>query len=245
MATACKRILLIRPESLRGRSSDNVDALLAATSLSVDCCPDVYRGLARLCRAEGDDVRGVIVCVDGLGTAELAFFAIASRVRHGLDLLVYADDPSSTWIATALERGATGLTTERTIQALDAGADPLPATEVEAIPAATEPIADECEFDSDDDTTARVPWIRYDDQPLRGAPLEEEEPSEAPDAIKPAPTAASAYEPLLTDEELRALIGDDVAPMALDDEHTGAGETEEVRGDGSGAAGPEGGNAVS
>ena len=75
-----------------------------------------------------------------------------------------------------------------------------------------------------DDTTAptRVPWLKYENRPVR----------QAPQRIAPQPTAAveptadrqpedasprkrpDATEPLLTEEELRALLGDDISSIA-------------------------------
>ncbi len=53
------------------------------------------------------------------------------------------------------------------------------------------------------DRTARVPWLRYDDLPQR-APPKRDEPAEG----KPESTPDEPHEPLLTQEELDALLGD-------------------------------------
>ena len=53
------------------------------------------------------------------------------------------------------------------------------------------------------DRTARVPWLRYDDLPQR-APPKRDEPAEG----KPESTPDEPQGPLLTQEELDALLGD-------------------------------------
>jgi hypothetical protein len=60
----------------------------------------------------------------------------------------------------------------------------------------------------------RVPWLKYGGGPSRAAP-QRAEPSANPrrTANAPAHPARAPYEPLLTDEELRALIGDDLVSL--------------------------------
>ena len=76
----------------------------------------------------------------------------------------------------------------------------------------------------ENETTAatRVPWLDYENKPVRQAPRrtapqptspvepkEDDQPKEASARKRP-----SATEPLLTEEELRALIGDDISSIA-------------------------------
>jgi len=57
----------------------------------------------------------------------------------------------------------------------------------------------------------RVPWLRYDDHPVRRPPSTREAQSRAPasDAEDRPSADGDSYEPLLTHAELEALIGDD------------------------------------
>lgn len=90
----------------------------------------------------------------------------------------------------------------------------------------TVPAAPVCEFDEpierrDEPTEAhedapsgrvRVPWLRHHDGPVRQGPR-----GKAPAAVEPVESAAqrsAATEPLLTEEELQALLGDDIASIA-------------------------------
>jgi len=67
----------------------------------------------------------------------------------------------------------------------------------------------------DVDGPVRVPWLRYPDRPARAAP---QRTPPSPRRAEPAPPVPApptfALEPLLTDEELRALIGGDIASLA-------------------------------
>ena len=71
-------------------------------------------------------------------------------------------------------------------------------------------------------TPTRVPWLKYENKPVRRAP--QRIAPEPTDAVDPkerhrpdeaiARKEPSATEPLLTEEELRALIGDDISSIA-------------------------------
>lgn len=67
--------------------------------------------------------------------------------------------------------------------------------------------------DAESDEPARVPWRTYDTvsrhPPRRQPPPPRTPPGPAPSESKPAPADDYESTPLLTDEELRALIGDD------------------------------------
>lgn len=64
----------------------------------------------------------------------------------------------------------------------------------------------------DQSGAARVPWLRYKDQPSRGA-LARRPPSPK-DSEDAAISSHGSAEPLLTEEELQALLGDDVSAIA-------------------------------
>ncbi len=91
--------------------------------------------------------------------------------------------------------------------------------------------------DVDTAEPARVPWLRYADEPVRRAPPPRRSapspPSEAPAPLPigrtvPAESALEpdSFEPLLTDEELEALMGDDIAAIAPDESSALRGDDE-------------------
>ncbi|MGB2988301.1 MAG: hypothetical protein WBE26_20720 [Phycisphaerae bacterium] len=255
----------IRVDPSQSASADKMDALLAATSLQVDVCGDVYRGLARLCRSWSDALRAVIVCVDGLGSAELEFFSIASRSCRGVSVHVYGDERSTARITRAVELGAAGRVTEEMIRELakaavsappkpirsDAAASATslkpsavgvestetsvrepgraevpnqPAAEVPAEPDGLKRTDEEIRRDP-----VRVPWLRYADTPAR-TPPRRRQPSpgraRAPEPVKPP---SFPREPLLTEAELRALLGDDIASIAPEEpDATGHNERDDA-----------------
>lgn len=254
------KVLHIRPEP-SGPSPDDMDARLASASLQVSPCGDVYRGLSRLCLTGPDDLRAVIVCVDGLVAADFEFFAIASRMYSGVPVYVYGCQRATSQIARAIELGAAEQVTEVIIAGLAArvfrptpqpavhepvprpgtpavSAPPLvpaeppeaPRSDADAVEWSTTSVPEEPLDESDhqasegvepDDATgaapARVPWLRHDERPVRRGPgrLEPTAPEQsASEAAAPARRSPTA--PLLTDEELQALMGDDIAAIAPD-----------------------------
>ena len=103
---------------------------------------------------------------------------------------------------------------------LESDAVQEPAAGLEIVRDDPPPQTDEPEIE----TTAatRVPWLDYENRPVRQAPRrtapqptsaveskEDDQPEEASARKRP-----SATEPLLTEEELRALIGDDISSIA-------------------------------
>ncbi|MHC4697712.1 MAG: hypothetical protein ACYTFA_13320 [Planctomycetota bacterium] len=202
------------------------------------CSPDVPDA------QEAPQPRAVIVCVDDLGPAELEFFLVLGRACPNLPVYVYGMDHFASRIDKAIELGATARATGGVIRSLADIAAPPPGetpepsvqdeTEPETSmgsaalgredeveqPASESPPAEEVESEPDHDSRegpARVPWLRYADGPTRGAPKHsapvppEAQPVEASD-LENEPREAS--EPLLTDAELQALIGDDIDDIA-------------------------------
>lgn len=88
-----------------------------------------------------------------------------------------------------------------------------------------QPLMPQPEIEVDEDTeTARVPWKTYDDDPKRTAPSSRRPPDfdgDDEDLAEPPVTPPSKplpdHTPLLTEEELQALLGDDIAAIAPDD----------------------------
>ena len=129
--------------------------------------------------------------------------------------------------ATALRPPFAGETTGRSDAA---SPEPLvvSAESVTETPGGEPPAAaaeDEHEVSAGEDAssdTVRVPWLRYDDAPVRTAPRHRELWPDEVNARVPAKPRSSSHEPLLTEAELRALIGDDVP--AVPPEENDAGE---------------------
>ncbi len=282
-------ILHIHPEL--GEEAARINKLLESTSLVVEVCGDVYRGLARLCTwkpspaGERSTPVAVVVCVDDLGPAEVEFFSIVARLRRGVPVYVYGSPQHDSRTAQAVELGATGRATEEAFRSLASAAvpprvepemvdgqaedavpgaavaeailpepllegpaplEPAPVQPVEVEPTAAEP--DEAVVEHPEKTEevrppgrARVPWLRYADQPVRTAPPRETPKpaapaAEEPDEGRPAdqePPSRRPRAPLLTPAELQALIGDDIAAIApqepeesgADDKDAGEGAT--------------------
>jgi len=76
------------------------------------------------------------------------------------------------------------------------------------------------EVEPDDATDAPpvpVPWLRHHERPVRRGPgRQEPEAGEQSASEAAAPARRSPTTPLLTEEELQALIGDDIAAIAPD-----------------------------
>ncbi len=64
---------------------------------------DVYRALARLGRMNANDLRAVVVCVDGMARRELAFFPLLSRVVEGVSVYVYGSEPAMISCSATIE----------------------------------------------------------------------------------------------------------------------------------------------
>ncbi len=283
------KVLHIRLDPSDSLPAGEMDAMLAAASLGVDTCSDVYQGLARLClvldapqlasratadvRPHGESSASVeeapwaiIVCMDGLSQAELEFFFIVPRTFQGVKVYVYGGARSKTRIGRAIELGATGRATEDVVRMLaDSGRLPRwstlarPAGPAEATPlrspleggttvgsdaASPEPSVvsaesvteglggeppaaaglDEHEVSAGEDAssgTVRVPWLRYDDAPVRTAPQHRELWSDEVSTDGPEKPRSSSPEPLLTKAELQALIGDDTGAINPEEDDTG------------------------
>lgn len=242
------RVLHIRPQppSLpeEGPHRSPIDELLAGLPLETQGCGDVYRGLALLLRPSSDPPQAVIVCLDGLGAPEFEFFSTVSKLRRDLKVYVYAAARSESRIAKAVELGATGPVTREVLAEL-AGGPSVPMA-VEAPARASERVTDKLvspviaqhghasvdhatptseppRIDEEEDARkpARVPWLRYGDRPARVAPPLREPPPQTLNPNPQPPTPPRSYEPLLTEEELRALMSDDFAAIVGDDPQSG------------------------
>ncbi len=242
------RVLHIRPQPPAspeaGPHRSPIGELLAGLPLETQCCGDVYRGLALLLRPSPDPPQAVIVCLDGLGAAEFEFFSIVSKLRRDLKVYVYAAAHSESRIARAVELGAKGPVTRKVLAEL-AGGPPVPMA-VEAPARASERVTDKLvspviaqhghasvdhatptsappRIDEEDARNpARVPWLRYGDRPARVAPPHREPPPQPLNPNPPTPTPPRSYEPLLTEEELRALMSDDFATIVGDNPQSDA-----------------------
>ncbi len=232
--------------------------------VTLETCPDVYRGLARLGRAGPADFDAVVVDLKTCGPLEMEFFAIARRLLADLPIYVVGGSDSDGRIESAVRLGATGrfdpeqanLRTrdpfatpstefderfteetrtaemfdeprlfpsdsihQETVKDTEPTQDRFPdrrdlagtpfsegngsrtdhATDLEPEEGA-EPLLS----DHDSEEPVRVPWLQYADAPQRIAP---QRIPPAPDDARPVRRPSS--EPLLTPEELRALLEDD------------------------------------
>ena len=227
------RVLHIRPQPPAspeaGPCRSPIGELLAGLAIEAEWCSDVYRGLALLLRPSSDPPKAAIVCLDGLGAPEFEFFSIVSKLRRDLKVYVYAAARSESRIARAVELGAKGPVTREVLAELAGGSpvpmaveDPARASErvtdkpVSPVipPAPSEPLRIDVE---DARKPARVPWLRYGDRPARVAP-----PHQALNPKPQTPNPPRSYEPLLTEEELRALMSDDIAAIVGDDPQSDA-----------------------
>jgi hypothetical protein len=194
---------------------------LRAGNLDFENCGDVYSGLAVLCReASADDV--VIVHADRLTAAEMEFFALVKKTRLARAVYVYASEYRLPRADAAVAAGATGVLTAEVVERLiseirDAGAV-RPATESPGLrvradeePEESPASEEQVEETDEPDVSVRVPWRQYDDAPQRSRPPSgnaDMTPSGESDRTE-GRREPSRLQPLLTEEELRALLGED------------------------------------
>lgn len=226
-----------------GRIAEELDSL----SVTVETCPDVYRGLARLGQAQKAPL-AVLVCVDDLDPRELLFFQVGARFYPRVPLYAYGSGRAEALITQALECGASGRATVELLHSLVPTTEKLviepgvesPRTELledsepvtveahrgndlaneppqEPKPATVEGMQDGQQEDGPEAPvgTARFPWKDYRDRPVRKPPPRSEPPAvETPSAPAANHAPEAHHEPLLTNAEMEALIGDDIPTMA-------------------------------
>lgn len=216
-----------------------IDTLLGTLRVNIHSCSDVYLGLARICSDRFPDPKAVLVCVDDLVASELEFFSILARLRRDLPVYVYGHDRSKSRMARAMEFGATAEATESLLRALAASPAPKPEPAPEPEPEPEPVVLDEPgkhdETVTHDETVAlegearcdrlpeateaapvRVPWLRYAAAPGRKAPPRDTGPVQPVDHDEPGDTTSGFCQPLLTEEELQALLGDNPVPPGDD-----------------------------
>jgi len=243
------------PREASNARRDWLTALDVHGQCAVETIGDVYRALARIGRDHDRAVRAVVVCTDELTPAELEFFELLRRLRRDVALGVYGTGRSRLDRCVAL--GAQEVHSDAALRELigfvdrpDEGAchsgratqAPL-AFEIE--PARTTPppvIVDEGDEDEIEDSletadpapgAIRVPWLNYEGGPNRAAPPRSPQSAESDrPAQASSHTARVPYEPLLTDEELRALIGDDFVSLGPERGGRDADEADDEEGAG-------------
>ncbi len=204
-------VLHIRHDADLSQATDNVTAWLTAAKLSVDSRPDVYRGLARLLRSDENSFPAVIVCVDSLDAPEMEFFALIARIRTATKTYAYGSRRADPRIERAKSLGARGPVSQTDIQALGA-ASPSNRSACTTTQPPVDTSPPEKPVD-DESKTPRVPWKRYDDRPERAAPPHRRGPAEIDAPNRPLEHPAAPPQPLLTEEELEALIGEPDPPQ--------------------------------
>ena len=231
------RVLHIRPSKGQSDCVAEMDARLSGSDLSVETNFDVYCGLARTCKAPAGTYLALIVCMDALGTNELEFFSIIARARPRLPIYIYGETATGTRKACALATGAIGATVDDVIRRL--GGTRAIEFQTKSVDEPPSPIAaetivttgesdggmlglDESGGSKDEDFSrpVQVPWVSRADTPARERPGDRE-PSEDLSRVEAfeseRATVRGLHEPLLTEEELRALIGDESPDVSSDD----------------------------
>ena len=230
-----RRVLCIIPRP----DNPTHPATLAAVDAGaeVETVDDPYRAMARMGPNAASPVDSVVVDVAALDASEMEFFDLAARYHWQIPVYVLrcgSGTVSSGKIDGALIRGARAAVSADQLTALLAAlptqadeeivpariaAIPIPESAIRNPQAySAEAAASAAKAGSAIDpqetrrtprkTSARVPWARYDDQPARKPPSGARSASVAPRA------ATKAEPPLLTQEELDALMDGRIAPPA-------------------------------
>lgn len=230
-STFGRRVLHVAPA---GHSpAERMSEALGEAGCEVIACADLYRALARMGRNQGGQLCAVVVCLDPTDAAQPEFLQLAARHHRRVPVYVYAESHARSKIDLALRLGAKDTIRPETANRVLPYSAPAPtaapneSASVESQAAgptaqrpADEPAESMVPARSDGDREeqpdaemeepagpARVPWLRYDGGPKRTPPqptparARRLEPTE--DKMEP--------EPLLTPEELQALIGNDEA----------------------------------
>jgi len=216
-----RRVLCIIPRP----DNPTHPATLAAVDAGaeVETVDDPYRAMARMGPNAASLVDSVVVDVAALDASEMEFFDLAARYHWQIPVYVLrcgSGTVSSGKIDGALIRGARAAVSADQLTALlaalptQADEEIVPAR-IAAIPIPESAIRNPQSAIDEPKTrqaprkaTARVPWARYDDQPARKPPSGARSASVAPRA------ATKAEPPLLTQQELDALMDGRIAPPA-------------------------------
>ena len=230
-------MLHVRPFPGRSACADDMDTRLESVGLPVETCYDVYRGLAKACKDSGSSFRALILCMDVLGSFELEFFTVIARARPHLPVYIYGETAEGTRKARALESGAVSDVTDEVldcladqspaVQRIDTTLDDRLVREADAAEPRASALADSAQAEAcgsaldeqvepaveEHDSPVQLPWLSRAGGPVRRGPGERApvEDAAAPDETRDENTSIRGpHEPLLTDEELRALMGDDL-----------------------------------
>lgn len=111
-----------------GAASDAVEARARQSGAAIRSLTNVYTALA-LIGSSTESIDLVVVDVDGLGDAELEFFAVAPRVRTGCSVYVYSASGDQSRVVQACANGTTRELTEESLT-LAVCSEPSPANRV-------------------------------------------------------------------------------------------------------------------
>lgn len=227
-------------------AAGRLERALADANATVERVRDVYHALATLL-TDGIDRCAVFVNVDNLEPEEFEFFWIVARRKEMPPVYVVGAGDAADAMRRAVQLGAAGHATAELMRTVlveqvpgreaPAPGDSAPdgadressvggtatiTSEPEGEPASSldEPL-DRGEGAVSDDAgegapELRVPWRDYEDHPGRQAPTRRP-PEDTADRAQPEEQGESVHEPLLTQEELRALIGTDGVDANRDD----------------------------
>ena len=99
-----RRVLHVMPSS--DAAALDIRAAIEAAGCEEAACPDVFRALARIGRAEPGGGGAVVVCVDRIETGQLEFFQLLSRRCRDLRVYVYGADHAQDKLELAVGYGA-------------------------------------------------------------------------------------------------------------------------------------------
>ena len=230
--TSGRRVLHVAPTS--HTPAERVSDALRQAGCEVVPCTDVYRALARMGGSERGRLCAVVVCVDLMDTGQFEFFQLAARHHRRVGVYVYAQPHAQSKIDLALRLGAKDTIRAEAVDRVlpyrapapaPAPCQPASAESATAEPAGMQPVEEPADSvtaaRSDGERgegpqpekeelagPARVPWLRYEGGPKRIPPQPTPARAKSP---QPADREVESEPPLLTPEELAALIGDEDA----------------------------------
>ncbi len=207
-------------------TTEQIEAEVGKMGVSSRQAPDCYAGLAELVREGAEAFDCVVVSLENLSRSDEEFFQIASRRFRSLPVYVYGAESGEITTSWALRVGARGRFDLGVLTDVFEGfgdARPDVREPVAPQPQLTDILVDELvgpiEGDSASSFSARdIASHREQTGKMRHKPTASGAEKEN------QPAKASGTPPLLSDEELRALLGDDTV---IDDDRDAPAEGEE------------------
>jgi hypothetical protein len=203
-----------RPTLLTG----DFDAAVEKAGLQVERTETVYGAMARLVRQAGRPVAAVVVCLDGLEAAELEFFTLAARLAPATPLYIYGRSTNLQRQQRAISLGAESEVSADRLAALLSTLEKNHSTRVSPprVAASVESI-EAVPVSEDGRVAAAEKAARGRDRMPSAVPTPWRPAANRPRRIPPGrgPLAGpnlSLTEPLLSRQEVDALLGKPVVP---------------------------------